>query len=417
MTEGSDGKDVSPLDPSELPSDLVARSAVPVLYGYRYIKVPYGASLQVKRHEDLALKRSIIDRADVTSFTALDGKLLTKVCWQVRNNGKQFLRVSLPAGATVWSTFLEDKPVKAAKDDKGDLLIPLHRPAAGDDGARPFAVELVYYQDHAPFHLLGRKHQVVPATDLECLEMAMTIYVPAKYAVYGFGGELEPGARPRLSGGTLAATLTPETNAEETEATTGGAPARHRRSENEKRDEDLSRSDAIESLGDVASSETPAAAGPIGGENGPVQAPQAQVLRGGYNVAAQKAGSARGVLPVRIAIPTEGQSFTFGKTVVKAGEQPALSYWYLTQKARQPLDELLVVIAALFTILALAALGSAAPLSPRRVATLAILLLAMAAIRFLAMGRPGSIVLGALVPLVLYIAYLVLRRGPERLEV
>ena len=58
----------------------------------------------------------------------------------MRNNGRQFLEVALPAGASVWSAFVAGQPVRPSLRE-GKLLLPIQQSGA-EDGA--VCVEFTY---------------------------------------------------------------------------------------------------------------------------------------------------------------------------------------------------------------------------------------------------------------------------------
>jgi hypothetical protein len=75
-----------------------------------------------------------------------DGRRITKVVYTVRNNRNQFLRLTMPDKAEIWSVAVGSNPVSPAKDETGKVLIPLIRSAAGARELSSFPVELVYVE-------------------------------------------------------------------------------------------------------------------------------------------------------------------------------------------------------------------------------------------------------------------------------
>ena len=111
------------LDVSELPSELIGRSQKPLLFGFKYLHHPYLLVLDIKKHEEIPVISTVIDSASgVTLFTA-DGKLVNRLIYKVRNTSKQFLELSLPPQAEVWSVFVGREPARPRlKNSK--ILIP-----------------------------------------------------------------------------------------------------------------------------------------------------------------------------------------------------------------------------------------------------------------------------------------------------
>ncbi len=59
-----------------------------------------------------------------------DGQMMTEMALSVRNNGRQFLEVALPAGANVWSAFVAGQPVRPSLR-VGKLLLPIQQSGRG----------------------------------------------------------------------------------------------------------------------------------------------------------------------------------------------------------------------------------------------------------------------------------------------
>jgi hypothetical protein len=105
---------------------------------------------------------------------------MTKVVYSVRNNRNQFLRLSMPPGADVWSASVGGNTVSPAKDDKGQLLIPLIR-SAGARELTSFPVELVYVETPAKAPPAeGRLRVQMPKTDAPVIHVMFNYYLPAE---------------------------------------------------------------------------------------------------------------------------------------------------------------------------------------------------------------------------------------------
>ena len=192
INPAGDLKNASPVDPSELPPDIAAVAGQPVLYGFKYLRHPVELALKVVRHDDLAVKRSIIQSARLFTYLSPEGHLITSARYTVRNNRKQYLELALPEGAEPWGAYLEDRPVKAARSAAGKILVPLKKTSTDVSGdLPPFEVELVYYQSR-PTGLLGRRLFSAPAIDVDAMEVQWNLFLPRDRRYGGFGGNLRP---------------------------------------------------------------------------------------------------------------------------------------------------------------------------------------------------------------------------------
>ncbi|MFO0749604.1 MAG: hypothetical protein U1F43_28630 [Myxococcota bacterium] len=163
-----------PLDVQELPQKLVLRTSNPLLLAYHYVYADPAPELVlgVKRHAEIGVQVATIDHAAYETLWTKDGVVLTRARYTVRNRGKQFLRVALPAGSVVWSAELAGQPVKPARDEGDTVLVPLSSSAA------PFEVSLVYVQRQGALGFAGRVDGELPIPDLVETETSWSVYLP-----------------------------------------------------------------------------------------------------------------------------------------------------------------------------------------------------------------------------------------------
>lgn len=186
---------VTAVDVKELPSSIWQSTANPILLAFKYLNHPFAINIDVTRHEELPVLVAAIDSADYTTLVTDDGKILTKVTYQARNNVKQFLRLTLPENATLWSSFVADKPVKPAKDKNGSILIPLEKSQLQGESIAQFPVEIVYLDNGPKMNLAGRLKLSLPQTDIPVSELYWAAYLPIDYRYFNFGGNVKPTAR------------------------------------------------------------------------------------------------------------------------------------------------------------------------------------------------------------------------------
>jgi hypothetical protein len=103
-------------------------------------------SLNVARYTPQAVLTANIEEADYSALVTTDGKLLIQSRFAVRNNQRNFLKLTLPATAVLWSASVAGRPVRPGRAPDGSLLLPLEKTRSGDD-APAFVVE-VSYLDH-----------------------------------------------------------------------------------------------------------------------------------------------------------------------------------------------------------------------------------------------------------------------------
>ena len=164
------------LDVNDLPQQMVLRTTNPILMAFKYVKAeqPSELVLSVTRHQVVEVQEAAIDQAVYTTLFTTDGLAVTTARFTVRNSRKQFLRVQLPEGSTVWSAFVDGRPEKPAVGDENsnEVLIKIVTSTRG------FPVQLVYATDGEKIRGLGRLRPTLPRPDILVTSSRWDVYVP-----------------------------------------------------------------------------------------------------------------------------------------------------------------------------------------------------------------------------------------------
>lgn len=144
------------VDVRELPASVVGRTDQPVLLGYKFRQADWSVPLRISQHEDIDVLVTIVDTAEAITMVTADGKIMSRQSWHVRNNRRQFLRLDMPEGAEIWSVNVAGKAVKPARDEQGQVLVPLVRSKASGGALAAFSVEVVWVQTGATPDERGR---------------------------------------------------------------------------------------------------------------------------------------------------------------------------------------------------------------------------------------------------------------------
>ncbi len=172
-------------DASEL-GDMIASRQSPALAAYRVRQGEAGASpslsLNVARYDQQAVLMANVEEARYSVLISADGKELVQARYAVRNNQRNFVKISLPAGASVWSAVLGGKPVRPGQAPDGSLLLPLEKSRGGED-APAFVVELMYVTKANPWQEKGKEAVSLPALDLPISRTGMLLYYPPMFRV------------------------------------------------------------------------------------------------------------------------------------------------------------------------------------------------------------------------------------------
>jgi hypothetical protein len=172
-----------PVDVRALPAAIVGITDQPVLLGFKYLGGSATIPLVVEEHEEVDVLVTLLDQAEGTTMFTQDGRRLTQMRYQVRNNRRQFLRLSLPPGAALWSASVAGRAVQPAKADDA-LLIPLVRSVASGGTLAAFTVEVVYVESgDAPRNGRGLFEAELPRADAPTTWVGWTVYAPRRAKV------------------------------------------------------------------------------------------------------------------------------------------------------------------------------------------------------------------------------------------
>ena len=153
---------------SEL-GQLISTRQSPSLVAFRFPpaegKSPRSLSLNVARYTPQAVLTANIEEADYSALVTTDGKMLIQSRFAVRNNQRNFLKLSLPTGAVLWSASVAGRPIRPGRAPDGSLLLPLEKTRSGDD-ASAFVVEVSYLDHTTQWADRGRMRLSLVAVDL-----------------------------------------------------------------------------------------------------------------------------------------------------------------------------------------------------------------------------------------------------------
>jgi len=130
---------------------------------------------------------AVAETAQVTTLVTSEGKSLTEVKLTVKNQAQPFLKVALPAGATILSADVAGERVKPVQGPDGNR-VPLLRP-----GFRPtdsYTVSFVFMHSGAPFAKKGGADLSLPSMDIPISLLTWEVFLPEQYKVKDFGGDV-----------------------------------------------------------------------------------------------------------------------------------------------------------------------------------------------------------------------------------
>lgn len=170
----------APVDVRTLPASIVGVTDQPVLLGFKYLGGATAIPLVAEEHEEVDVLVTLLDQAEATTMFTADGRRLTSVRYQVRNNRRQFLRLELPDGAELWSASVAGRSVQPAASAEGELLVPLVRSQSAGGALAAFEVQLVYVESgEGPSPAgTGTFEATLPKPDAPATWVGWTVYAP-----------------------------------------------------------------------------------------------------------------------------------------------------------------------------------------------------------------------------------------------
>ncbi len=166
--------------------EMVASRQSPALVAFLARAGEAGAkrslSVNVARYDQQAVMLANIEEARYQVLMSADGKELVQARYAVRNNQRNFVKISLPTGATVWSASLAGRPIRPGQSPDGSLLLPLEKSRGGDD-APAFEIEILYLTKATAWEEKGREKVLLPALDLPISRTGLLLYYPPTFRV------------------------------------------------------------------------------------------------------------------------------------------------------------------------------------------------------------------------------------------
>ncbi len=185
-TEGLENADATDL------GEIVSSRQSTSLSAFRFrsgdAKTTRSLTVNVARYTPQAVPMANVAEARYNVLITNEGKLLVQARYAVRNNQRNFLKITLPQGATLWSAELAGKPIRPGQSPDGSVLLPLEKAHAGEDSPE-FAVEVVYISRGTAWNDKGQFKLPLPALDLPVSRTGLLVYHPPLFKVTP-----EPGA-------------------------------------------------------------------------------------------------------------------------------------------------------------------------------------------------------------------------------
>ena len=177
------------LDIREINPYLRALSRYSLQAAFRYHRQTNDSpalALEWNRFPDSSVLAAIAERATVTTLVTSEGKSLTESRLTVKNQAQPFLKVDLPAGASILSAEVSGEKVKPVQGTDGNR-VPLLR--AGFRPAGAYTVSFVFLHSGAPFAKKGDSDISLPKMDVPIGVLEWELFLPEQFKVKDFSGD------------------------------------------------------------------------------------------------------------------------------------------------------------------------------------------------------------------------------------
>jgi hypothetical protein len=171
--------------------EIVANRQSPSLLAFRFRtgeKIARSLNINIARYTPQAVLMANVEEARYQILVSSEGKTFVQARYAVRNNQRNFMKITLPAGATLWSASLAGRAVRPGQAPDGGVLLPLDKARAGEE-VPPFAVEIVYLVRGGVWNDKGQFLLALPALELPISRTGLLLYHPPLFKMTA-----EPGA-------------------------------------------------------------------------------------------------------------------------------------------------------------------------------------------------------------------------------
>ena len=185
----TEGGSLKRMDIKETNPYLRTLARSPLQAAFRYHRQPTenpSLALEWTRFPDSSVLAAIAERAVVTTLVTTEGRSLTEVKLTVKNMVQPFLKVELPAGASIVTAEVAGEKVKPVEGADGQR-VPLLR--AGFRPVGPYEVSFVFMHSGTPFAKKGGSEIALPKMDVPIAVLQWEVFLPEQYKVKDFGGD------------------------------------------------------------------------------------------------------------------------------------------------------------------------------------------------------------------------------------
>ena len=185
-----DSPGLAPMAIHDLPDAVRGLLAAAPVYAYQLSGGAWEARIDAVDMAEFPVRETLVDSALYTMLYRPDGSIMTKVLYEVRNRGQQYMKVDLPQGARLLVARVAEQQKNLARGPGETVFVPLEKSVLTTAGLISFPVELVYLTKGPPLARQGRLSLPLPRTDLPVAYARCALEVPEGLSVRRWQGTL-----------------------------------------------------------------------------------------------------------------------------------------------------------------------------------------------------------------------------------
>ena len=186
----TEGGSLKRMDVKETNPYLRSLAHFPPQAAFRYHKQPNEApslALAWVRFPDSSVLAAVAESAEITTMVTSEGRSLTEIKLTLKNQAQPFLKVALPAGASILTADVAGEKVKPVQGSDGNR-VPLLRPGFHPSGA--YTISFVFMHSGTAFAKKGSSEISLPSMDVPINLMQWEVFLPEQYKVKDFAGDV-----------------------------------------------------------------------------------------------------------------------------------------------------------------------------------------------------------------------------------
>lgn len=167
----------------ELPEPVARQAGRDFVAGFRSPRGPVQVDLALQRRATVTTLDAFARQVWIDSHVLSDGRIASRAVALLQSAGRPVLRIALPLEAQVLAMTVDGVNVKAVRDSKGGLAVPLF-------GGATVRVEIRYETRGSPLGLFSATEVVAPKFDVRQGPLHWTLSLPGDLRVYRLSTDL-----------------------------------------------------------------------------------------------------------------------------------------------------------------------------------------------------------------------------------